>query len=255
MQTKSSFLLKVYLYGFIALSLWLMQFSFYHDRAQAGLRTHRGLEERVVVEVAENNISRSLMQTTQQSLTDNNVKEAIFEELVDIYLEKPNAHTDLEIVDLLEQFFWGKGDGIAMEIGIKSMAHSMTNQLHRIGWKRILLEGDPRKWRDIKSAAIDAKVIAAPICQRSQVLHYVSYPESAAGILEFMSKDFLRAYHYAIFEACNPPGDLSSISNWPRFLNVTSLECHPASVILKSINLQHINFLLLDAAVSAYFLL
>eukprot|EP01031_Cornospumella_fuschlensis_P031909 gene31909-38581_t len=225
-------------------------FTFHHENALAGLRAHRGLEKRIVAVLAENNNSQNLQQRNPQSTLESTSKISLFEELVDIFLDKPNAFSDLEIVDMLEQFFWGKINGIAMEIGIESRRQSMISQLHRIGWKRILLEGDPQNWKDVKSNAGDETSVAAPICQRSRVLHYVHYPQTAKGILEFMSKDYMRVNHYNIFEVTNPPGNLKSIKNWDRFHNVSSLECHPVSLILKSMKLFHINFLLVGSAVS-----
>ena len=54
-------------------------------------------------------------------LTDvnDNVKNmTFFSEFSDYFLLRTDAFTDGEVIDALEHFFWGKTNGLAMELGI-----------------------------------------------------------------------------------------------------------------------------------------
>jgi hypothetical protein len=60
--------------------------------------------------------------STQRLRTNVNV--ADFEEVIDVCLSKPNDQTDIEIIDMLEQFFWGVSYGLALEMGVKNSVTS-----------------------------------------------------------------------------------------------------------------------------------
>ena len=57
-----------------------------------------------------------------------------------------NIHTG-EVVDVIEHYFWGIRNGLAMEIGaLDGSPHtrSMTYEYEaQMDWKRIMVEGDP----------------------------------------------------------------------------------------------------------------
>jgi hypothetical protein len=62
-------------------------------------------------------------------------------------LSKVDGYVDGENVDVLEHFFWGQIDGIAMELGALDgtpTTRSMTYTLEAaLGWRRVLIEGNP----------------------------------------------------------------------------------------------------------------
>jgi hypothetical protein len=62
-------------------------------------------------------------------------------------LSKVDGYVDGENVDVLEHFFWGQVDGIAMELGALDgtpTTRSMTYTLEAaLGWRRVLIEGNP----------------------------------------------------------------------------------------------------------------
>lgn len=174
-----------------------------------------------------------------------------FEEAVDDCLSRAkNGYTDLEIVDMLEHFFWGATDGVAVELGAKNGAYSMIQPLTALGWRRVLMEGNPKHWTQLIQHAVDTDIVTSPICRKEQLLHYANRSDHTAGIVEFMSKDFLRCFYYDLYEAAKPPGNVSSISNWSRFPYVQQMLCVPMSTILRSLRIRHVHFFLLDVAVS-----
>lgn len=87
----------------------------------------------------------------------------------------------------------------------------------------------------------------AAICQHHSTVHFAK-AEYIGGIVEFMSKDFLKAYHTKIFNAGKPPGDLSTV-DWQAFGHVSVVECVPLHVILHRARKSHINFFILDVEV------
>ena len=76
---------------------------------------------------------------------DNTKNMSFFSEFSDYFLVRTDAFTDGEVVDALEHYFWGKTQGLAMELGAldgASYSRSMTVEYEKsFGWKRILIEG------------------------------------------------------------------------------------------------------------------
>lgn len=84
---------------------------------------------------------------TRNAKGSSNIDNALFNRVLNDQLENLNRATDGEIVDALEHFFWGKKEGVAMELGALDgtpATHSMTYAFEKeLQWKRILIEGDP----------------------------------------------------------------------------------------------------------------
>ncbi len=175
-----------------------------------------------------------------------------YETFSDYYLLRTDAFTDGEVVDALEHFFWGKRNGLAMELGALEGSvntRSMTTEYEKqMGWKRILVEGDP-SYRDrlIKNSP-QAFSANAAICEHHTQVHFIA-AEYVGGIAEFMGQQFMKEYHPHVFKAGSPPGNVSSV-DWATIHNAKLIECIPLSVILHKAKVRHINYFILDVEVS-----
>jgi len=171
-----------------------------------------------------------------------------FETISQWYLDRTDAFTDGEVVDAIEHFFWGKRNGIAMELGALDGSpgtRSMTYEYEKsLGWKRILVEGDPQYRVNLLAKSPEAYSVNAAICQRHTTIHYAK-AEYIGGILEFMAHDFLKEYHKSIYNAGVPPGNLSTI-NWNNFPTVATVDCIPLAIVFHRTHIKHVNFFILD---------
>jgi hypothetical protein len=164
-------------------------------------------------------------------------------------LSSVSGSTDGENVDMLEHFFWGQTGGISIEMGALDgtpATNSMTHALEDLfGWKRILIEGDPRHREGLKKStrAFSANVA---ICENHRDVHFAS-KQFVGGILEFMAPSFLKIFYPSLYAASSPPGNVSSI-NWNNHLSseITVLQCLPLSVVLHHAHVHHINLFILD---------
>ena len=171
-----------------------------------------------------------------------------FETISQWHLDRTDVYTDGEVVDAMEHFFWGKRNGIAMELGALDGSpgtRSMTYEYEKsLGWKRILIEGDPQYRVNLLAKSPEAYSVNAAICERHSIVHYAN-AEYIGGILEFMAYDFLKEYHNNIFNSGIPPGNLSSI-NWDDFPTVATVDCIPLGIIFHRTHIRHVNFFILD---------
>ena len=128
------------------------------------------------------------------------------------------GHTDGEMIDVLEHFFWGKKNGLAMELGALDgtcKSHSMTVGLEEnFGWRRILIEGDPAYKDKMKYLSPQAYSINAAICEHHTTVHFAHHAY-VGGIVEFMAPEFLKQFFPDLYAASVPPGNASSI-NWQQ---------------------------------------
>ena len=78
----------------------------------------------------------------------NEEQKDVFVNVVKDSLAILKSAADCEIVDAVEQFFWGQMHGLAIELGALDgtpASQSQTYELEkRLGWRRILVEGNPR---------------------------------------------------------------------------------------------------------------
>jgi hypothetical protein len=188
---------------------------------------------------------------------NNETAMAHFAENSDMLLGKTDGWTDGEVVDAMEHFFWGMREGVAIELGAldgSPATRSMTCEYEKIlGWRRILVEGNPA-YRDalIKNSPLAFSVNAA-ICSNPSTIHYAQY-DYVGGIVEFMSQPFLATFHGRIYNNCAPPGNLTSF-NWSTVSDwVKPVECIPMAHVLHKARTKHINYFILDVEVSTLLL-
>ena len=176
---------------------------------------------------------------------------AKFESERQFYLDRPDGHTDGEVIDALDHFFWGMTNGISMELGgldgsreTRSMTVSFEEKFK---WKRIVIEGNPLYRQGLQTKSPLAFGVNAAICSDPSVMHY-SPREYVGGLLEFMSNEFLRDFHNAIYLNCTPHGNLSSV-DFSLFKEVVPVACIPLSQVLHRAHVKHVNYFVLDVEV------
>lgn len=174
-----------------------------------------------------------------------------FDVLVGHYLPRVDGFTDGEVVDALEHFFWGQKHGLAIELGALDGSintRSQTFEYEKIlGWRRILVEGDPSYKVNLLKHCPNAFIVTAAICSNHGHVHF-NDQSYTGGILEFMSTEFFRTYHTKIFNSGVPPGNISSI-NWKEHPQVQVLDCIPMSAVLSKAKARHVNYFILDVEV------
>jgi len=80
-----------------------------------------------------------------------------FEQLIE------HAFDDGEAVDAIEHFFWGRTNGLVMELGagdgLPSTASVSSPLEKHLGWKRILVEGNPAMMETLRINSFDALTV------------------------------------------------------------------------------------------------
>ena len=190
-----------------------------------------------------------------KDVRQNETAMAGFAALSDEVLSKTDGWTDGEVVDAMEHFFWGMRDGLSIELGaLDGSPHtrSMTYEYEKsLSWRRICVEGNPQFRNDfVKNSPLTFGVSAA-ICSSPSIVHF-SPAGYVGGIVEFMSKPFMRNFHGTIYNACNPPGDVSTLNfSAPAIAAIVKpVECIPLSHVLHKAHVKHVNYFILDVEVS-----
>ena len=185
------------------------------------------------------------------NVRDNAELMAKFESERQFYLDRPDTHTDGEVIDAIDHYFWGMTNGIAMELGgldgsreTRSMTVSFEEKFK---WKRIVIEGNPLYREGLQTKSPLAFGVNAAICSNPSVMHY-SPREYVGGLLEFMSNEFLRDFHNAIYLNCTPHGNLSSV-DFSLFKEVVPVACMPLSHVMHRAHIKHVNYFVLDVEV------
>jgi hypothetical protein len=181
-----------------------------------------------------------------------------YKEFSDYFLARVDGFTDGEVVDALEHYFWGKRNGLAMELGSldgSPNSKSMTYEYEKdFSWNRVLVEGDPKYRLKLPEMSPKSFAANAAICEHHTTVHF-STGEYIGGILEFMSDAFMKEYHKTVYNHCVPPGNISSL-NWEELKtvapNVLSIDCVPLSTILHKARAKHVNFFILDVEGGEY---
>ena len=175
-----------------------------------------------------------------------------FESLTEFFLPRVEGFTYGEVIDALEHYFWGQKHGLAIELGALDGSSSTKSQTceyeNSLGWRRILIEGDPTYKANLNKHSPNAFNVNAAICANHGHVHF-SGQGYTGGILEFMSTEFFRSYHPTIFKAGTPPGNLSSI-DWSQLPQVQAVDCIPLSTVLHKARARHVNYFILDVEVN-----
>lgn len=196
---------------------------------------------------------------TVYDVTNNPTEIKRFASLASAELKKKQTkkYTDGEVVDAMEQFFWGKKNGSCIELGALDGAiysHSMTRLYEQeLNWSRILIEANPSYKIRLKQMSPQAFGVSAAICAKEQKVHYTHYGNHnyAAGIIEFMDEQFFQKFHPSIYNKCIPPGNISSL-DFKTIRTLKEVDCMPLHKVLSYIEAKHINYFILDVEVSTH---
>lgn len=172
-----------------------------------------------------------------------------FKKVIQFHLDRTDGFTDGEVVDALEHFFWGMKGGVAMELGALDGGpgtRSMTHEYEKsMGWRRILIDANPTYRPLLVNNSPLAFSANAAICANQTTVHFVA-AEYVGGIVEFMGTTFLKDYHAKLYNACTPPGNLSSLNYSAFEKEVKPVECIPLSQVLHKAHTNHVNYFILD---------
>lgn len=151
----------------------------------------------------------------------------------------PDTRSDGETADIIKKFFWGKSNGIIMEIGATDgIFLSQSKALEEeVGWHRILVDGAPMNAKGLMDNGKNSFAFSCAICDTTRQVHYIERG-GVSGIIEFMSPAFVKRFH---------PDTLTlEPSQWHTLPLVTKVGCFPLHKILAVTNVYHINVFVVD---------
>lgn len=191
-----------------------------------------------------------------QLIAANETQLQVFEDAMVFQEKKTTGTSDREAVDALEHFFWGQIHGIAVELGALDGSDETSSQtvvFERLGWKRMLIEGNPSYASKRVAKCSNALGINAVICENSHTpVHFIDKPY-VGGIVEYMSHEFLNTFHPEIFQASSGNGKVDlSIVDWEQLKSVLGheklkeVQCLTLKAIFNEVKLSRINFFILD---------
>lgn len=179
-------------------------------------------------------------------------------------LLKQRNGTDYETVDALEHFFWGQQDGVSLELGAldgTEESESVTSIYEKkLGWKRILIEGNPCYKTSLPKLSPLAFSVNAAICRAETSVHYVTKPY-IGGIVEYMHTPFMYQHWPEIIAATSMANKDDMITwnienvNWsyptlaPWVQDVACIPLHKIfETVIDILNIRHlhINYFVLD---------
>jgi len=148
--------------------------------------------------------------------------------------------SDGETADFIRKYFWGKSNGIIMEIGaMDGEQYSQSKPMEaEVGWHRVLVEGSPVFAKGLKEYAVNAFAFSSAICNATREVHYVSSDSTSGGIAEFMSPRFVKNFHKELLSI--EPGQ------WHTLSNVQKVPCFPLRTLLATTRITHINAFIVD---------
>jgi hypothetical protein len=158
--------------------------------------------------------------------------------------------SDCEAIEVVRKALWGMKSGITLEVGgLDGVTHSETLFLEKaMGFKRIIIEGDP-SWRERrKENAPSAVGVQAALCSAASELHYMlhSTPE-VRGIAEFMSSKYLSAWYPALAAELSTSGGNFSGVNWEQLkVPFSVVQCVRFNDITAFLHVDVIDFMVLD---------
>lgn len=161
-----------------------------------------------------------------------------------------NRGSDGEHVDAMFQYFHGKLNGTALELGaVDGTRISETRAFVPLGWKRILIEADPN-YRDALLAKHETKTFSvnAAICANMTQLHYIRR-NMIGGIIEFFSEGQIEREFPQLLRHRSAAGiwDWEAINQDKANLPViVPVDCLPLAAVLERAGVRHVDFMVLD---------
>jgi hypothetical protein len=158
---------------------------------------------------------------------------------------------DAEAFDATEHYFWNICSGIVVEMGaVDGITHSESLHFEKLGWKRILVDGNPERFSALRERS-KAFTAGAIVCASPQDVHFCinRYTPNGftSGIVEFMTPQFIGRFHPRLYHAGHPKGSLHiDWSNRTIANDCTVVKCLPLSYVFASAGVKHVNFFILD---------
>jgi hypothetical protein len=161
---------------------------------------------------------------------------------------------DNEAFDAVNSYFWGMEKGIILELGgLDGRRYSVSADFLPLKWHRIVMEASPRYTQFGVERSPDASYVATAVCDMEKVHYVISNNKSSGainGIGEFMTKSFLKQFHNTVFAESKSGTDWAS-TNWTKWSTereetVVSIPCTQLTNVFECLQVQHINFFVLD---------
>ena len=140
-------------------------------------------------------------------------------------------------MDALEHFFWNVKGGIAIELGALDGTNNTRSQsavFEEVGWRRILIEGNPL-YRTRLATQKEAFTVNVAACKSRQTVHYLSHysTDMTSGIAEFMTPFHLHTYFKPLSKAIRKVHGIANITDWSSHQNgmykISEVPCVPMS--------------------------
>ncbi len=161
-----------------------------------------------------------------------------------------NRGSDGEHLDAMHQFFYSKLNGTVLELGaVDGIRNSESRSFVPLGWRRILIEADPKHRDSLANYKSKTFSVNAAICNDSKSLHYIR-KNLIGGIIEYFSegqlkREFPQLLHYR--------SDRTGAWDWKRVQRdkeklpeIVRIACLPLATVLKRAAVRHIDFFVLD---------
>jgi len=152
-----------------------------------------------------------------------------------------NLGQDGETWDVVTRYFWGKTNGVAIELGAVDGIHNSQTKLleDSLGWHRILIDANPVRAAKLKTNAPKALSYVTAVCVSSRIVHYAMRGD-VSGIVEFMAPPFVKHFYPELYQL---PSSEWVVKHPDLVKEIPAL---PMSVLLHHANVSHVNYFLLD---------
>lgn len=137
------------------------------------------------------------------------------------YLSYAKASSSIDILSY-ENWFWGMTGGVDLESGAFDGVEFSNSLMFEsvFQWTSILVEADRSNYNSLRVKRDSSINIYTALCEEQKTLHYVSGKGTTAGILEYMSPDYISVWHS---EKTKDPEAFAKLVSPISCVNLTSL--------------------------------
>lgn len=174
----------------------------------------------------------------------------VFTDVYNNLLTKKDSTVDGENLDVLDHFFWGIRNGISIELGAldgSDKTFSMTCDLEKyFGWRRILIEGNPKYRPDLLERSPSALSVNAAICEEEKIIHY-GLRSYVGGIVEYMDPKFVNIFYPELPKTKTGSIDWSKAKRLEIIKDdIIEVPCVRLEKVLIPLGVTRVNFFILD---------
>lgn len=172
----------------------------------------------------------------------------------------PSSKDDDETYTALTNYFWGKENGVVIELGGLDGQHmSVSRKLLQVSWHRVIMEANPVWAAKGPKNSPDATFVHGAVCD-ADVVHYIQHRRKGAAssaIGEFMSDSFFQRVFPAVYKASKHNKDWTSVKDWKEWslesngkvnkgYSVFELSCLQIHAVLQHLKTTDVNWFMLD---------